>query len=238
MQQIRSVIIVLTILIASSSSSFSLPITNIPFKNSDAFVTIFEEQYSSNSKINDAKDDAKLVALYKTVRVPEIQNYHDILSAEVNKVNDNKILFTIELAGDANTNENYETVYLWLIYISITNDNAADASTVDKEFQLYTLIIPNFGANSNFGNNKTGWYLAVFNNTNNVYTLPLSKISNMPTNKVQVFIDPIFIGNPSHFNYLVSSMIRVNDTFLDKPPDYFVDFAPDHFISFWKQWFR
>lgn len=238
MQQIRFVIIVLTILIASSSSSFSLPITNIPFKNSDAFVTIFEEQYSSNSKINDAKDDAKLVALYKTVRVPEIQNYHDILSAEVNKVNDNKILFTMELAGDANTNENYETVYLWLIYISITNDNAADASTVGKEFQLYTLIIPNFGANSNFGNNKTGWYLAVFNNTNNVYTLPLSKISNMPTNKVQVFIDPIFIGNPSHFNYLVSSMIRVNDTFLDKPPDYFVDFAPDHFISFWKQWFR
>jgi hypothetical protein len=237
MQQIRFVIIVLTILIASTSS-FSLPITNIPFKNSDAFVTIFEEQYSSNSKINDAKDDAKLVALYKTVRVPEIQNYHDILSAEVNKVNDNKILFTMELAGDANTNENYETVYIWLIYISIPNDNAADASIVGKEFQLYTLIIPNFGANSNFGNNKTGWYLAVFNNTNNVYTLPLSKISNMPTNKVQVFIDPIFIGNPSHFNYLVSSMIRVNDTFLDKPPDYFVDFAPDHFISFWKQWFR
>ena len=238
MQQICFVIIVLTILIASSSSSFSLPITNIPFKNSDAFVTIFEEQYSSNSKINDAKDDAKLVALYKTVGVPEIQNYHDILSAEVNKVNDNKILFTMELAGDANTNENYETVYIWLIYISIPNDKAADASTVGKEFQLYTLIIPNFGANSNFGNNKTGWYLAVFNNTNNVYTLPLSKISNMPTNKVQVFIDPIFIGNPSHFNYLVSSMIRVNDTFLDKPPDYFVDFAPDHFISFWKQWFR
>ena len=77
MQQIRFVIIVLTILIASTSS-FSLPITNIPFKNSDAFVTIFEEQYSSNSKINDAKDDAKLVALYKTVRVPEIQNYHAI----------------------------------------------------------------------------------------------------------------------------------------------------------------
>ena len=60
----------------------------------------------------------------------------------------------------------------------------------------------------------------------------------MPSNKVQVFIDPLFIGNPSHFNYVVSSMIRVNDTFLDKPPDYFVDFAPDHFTSFWKQWFR
>jgi hypothetical protein len=60
----------------------------------------------------------------------------------------------------------------------------------------------------------------------------------MPTNKVQVFIDPIFIGNPSYFNYLVSSMIRINDTFLDKPPDYFVDFAPDYFTLFWKEWFR
>ena len=234
MQQIRIGIIILTTLIASSS--FSLPITNISLKNSDAFVTIFQKQDSSNSTIKDPKDDAKLVALYKTIRVPEVQNYHDILSAEVNKVNDNKILFTLELAGDANTNQNYETVYLWLIYIPTTNDNAA--STVDKEFQLYTLIIPNFGANSNFGNNEAGWYLAVFNNTNNIYTLPLSKISDMPTNKVQVFIDPVFIGNPSYFNYLVSSMIRVNNTFLDKPPDYFVDFAPDHFTSFWKQWFR
>jgi hypothetical protein len=234
MKQIRIGIIIWTTLIALAS--FSLPIINISLKNSDAFVPIFQEHDSSNSKIKDVKDDAKLVALYKTIRVPEVQNYHDILSAEVNKVNDNKILFTMELAGDANTNKNYETVYLWLIYIPTPNDNAA--STVDKKFQLYTLIIPNFGANSNFGNNEAGWYLAVFNNTNNIYTLPLAKISDMPTNKVQVFIDPIFMGNPSYFNYFVSSMIRVNDTFLNKPPDYFVDFAPDHFTSFWKQWFR
>jgi hypothetical protein len=234
MHQIRIGIIILTTLIGLAF--FSLPITNIPLKNSNAFVTIFQEQDSSNSKIKDAKDDAKLVALSKTITVPEVQNYHDILSAEVNKINDNKILFTMELAGDANINKNYETVYVWLIYIPTTNDNAA--FPVYKEFQFYTLIIPNFGANSNFGNNEAGWYLAVFNNTNNVYTLPLAKISDMPTNKVQVFIDPIFIGNPSNFNFTVSSMIRVNDTFLNKPPDYFVDFAPDHFTSFWKQWFR
>jgi hypothetical protein len=234
MHQIRIGIIILTTLIGLAF--FSLPITNIPLKNSNAFVTIFQEQDSSNSKIKDAKDDAKLVALSKTITVPEVQNYHDILSAEVNKINDNKILFTMELAGDANINQNYETVYVWLIYIPTTNDNAA--FPVYKEFQFYTLIIPNFGANSNFGNNEAGWYLAVFNNTNNVYTLPLAKISDMPTNKVQVFIDPIFIGNPSNFNFTVSSMIRVNDTFLNKPPDYFVDFAPDHFTSFWKQWFR
>ncbi|HEX2406781.1 MAG TPA: hypothetical protein VHJ38_06180, partial [Nitrososphaeraceae archaeon] len=93
MQQIRIGIIILITLI-TLASSFSLPITNIPVNNSDAFVTIFQEQDSSNSNIKDVKDDAKLVALYKTTRVPEVQNYHDILSAEVNKINDNKILFT------------------------------------------------------------------------------------------------------------------------------------------------
>ncbi|MCC2649071.1 MAG: hypothetical protein K0R16_1876 [Nitrososphaeraceae archaeon] len=53
MQQIRIDIIVLITLIASAS--FSLLITNIPLKNIDAFVTIFQEQDSSNSKIKDAK---------------------------------------------------------------------------------------------------------------------------------------------------------------------------------------
>ena len=231
MQQIRIGIIVLATLIALVL--FSFLITNTISNSSDVFVTIFQEQ-NSNSKIKDAKEDTKLVALHNA-RVPEIQDYHDILSAEVNKVNDNKILFSMELAGDANTNEKYETVYLWLIYINTID--SISAPTFDKEFQLYTLIIPNFGADSNF-RNKAGWYLAIFNNTNNVYTLPLSKISDMPTNKVQVFIDPIFIGNPSHFNYLVSSMIRVNNTFLGKSPDYLVDFAPDNYTSFWQQWFR
>ena len=232
MQQIHISIIILATLIALVL--FSFLITKVPSNNTGAFLNIFQQQ-DSNSKIKDVENDTKLVPLHNAI-VPEVQGYHDILAAEVNKINDNKILFTIELAGDANTNEKYETVYLWLIYISTTDSN--DASPVDKEFQLYTLIIPNFGANSNFGNKETGWYLAIFNNTNNVYTLPLSKISDMPTNKVQVFIDPIFIGNPSNFNYLVSSMIRVNNTFLDKSPDYFVDFAPDSFTSFWKHWFR
>ena len=232
MQQIHISIIILATLIALVL--FSFLITKVPSNNTGAFVNVFQQQ-DSNSKIKDVENDTKLVALHNTI-VPEVQGYHDILAAEVNKINDNKILFTIELAGDANKNEKYETVYLWLIYISTTDNN--DPSPVDKEFQLYTLIIPNFGANSNFGNKETGWYLAIFNNTNNFYTLPLSKISDMPTNKVQVFIDPIFIGNPSYFNYLVSSMIRVNNTFLDKSPDYFVDFAPDSFTSFWKHWLR
>jgi hypothetical protein len=100
----------------------------------------------------------------------------------------------------------------------------------------YTVIIPNFAVDSNF-KNKHGWYLTIFNNTNNSYTLPLSKISDMPKNKVQVFIDPDFIGNPPSFNYLVSVMIRVNSTFLNKPPDYLVDSAPDNELFWIQQWF-
>jgi hypothetical protein len=138
------------------------------------------------------------------------------------------LLSTIDLAGDANKNEKYETVYLWLI-------NYTDSLNVTAK-KFYTVIIPNFAADSNF-KNKHGWYLAIYNNTNNSYTLPLSKISDMPKNKVQVFIDPDFIGNPPSFNYLVSVMIRVNSTFLNKPPDYLVDSAPDNEVFWIQQWF-
>jgi hypothetical protein len=65
--------------------------------------------------------------------------------------------------------------------------------------------------------------MAVFNNTAGTYTLPLTKISNMPKNKVQVFIDPSLIGTPSSFNYMTCVMVRVNSTFLSKPPDYMMD---------------
>jgi hypothetical protein len=177
------------------------------------------------NKIKDARDDSSLVRLYGTDIIPEIKDYHDILTANVKKVSDNKLLLSIELAGDANRNEKYETVYMWVIYY--TN------STSGKD-QYYTVIIPNFAIDSKF--EAVGWNLAIFNNTGNSYTLPLSKISDMPKNKVEVFIDPNFIGNPSSFNYMVSTMIRVNNTFLNKPPDYLVDSAPDNDL-FWLKWF-
>jgi hypothetical protein len=53
-----------------------------------------------------------------------------------------------------------------LIYYAIT-----DAPNGRKVDQLYTAIIPNFGSGSNFGNIEEGWYLAIFNNTNNSYIL-------------------------------------------------------------------
>jgi hypothetical protein len=96
------------------------------------------------------------------------------------------------------------------------------------------VLIPNFAMDSKF--EVAGWNLAIFNNTGNSYTLPLSKISDMPKNKIEVFIDPNFIGSPTSFNYMVCTMIRVNNTFLNKPPDYLVDSAPDD-DSFWLKWF-
>jgi hypothetical protein len=138
----------------------------------------------------------------------------------------------MDLAGDANRNEKYETVYLWLIYYT----SNLHGRNQQQHQQFYTVIIPNFPSDSNF-ENKNGWYLTIFNNTDSSYTLPLSKISDMPKNKVQVFVDPIFIGNPQSFNYVVSTMVRVNSTYLNKPPDYLVDSAPDGNELFWVKWF-
>ena len=231
----RLIFIILFVLAALIISTLFL-FTSIALDKFEITAIMFQG-LDDNGKIKDNMNDTKLITLHKTNIIPKVSNYLDILSIDINKDKDNKILFTIDLAGDANKNENYETVYVWLIYYYTTNSTSVDtASTIENKFHLYTIIIPNFRANAE--NKEEGWYLAIFNNTSNSYTLPLSPISFMPTNKVQVFIDPIFIGNPSStFNYSVSSMIRVNNTFLDKPPDYLVDYVPDSFYSFWKQWF-
>ena len=177
------------------------------------------------SSISDSKGDAKLVSVYKSQIIPEIKDYHDILAASVNKITDNKLILSLDLAGDPNKNEKYETVYLWVI-------NYTNPST--EKTQYYTVIIPNFAEDSNFG--IKGWNFAIFDNVAQSYVLPLSKLSSMPKNKVEVAFDPILIGNPASFNYMVSVMIRVNSTYLHKPPDYLVDSAPNNNL-FWLKWF-
>ncbi len=200
-----------------------------PYNN--IITTIIFQEPSSN-RIEDSTEDVKLISIYSTRILPIVRDYHDIISASVNKIDDdNKMIFTMDLAGDANKNEKYETVYLWLIYYT-SNLHGRN----HQQQQFYTVIIPNFPSGSNF-ENKNGWYLAIFNNTDSTYTLPLSKISSMPENKVQVFVDPTFIGNPQSFNYVVSTMVRVNSTYLNKPPDYLVDSAPDGNELFWLKWF-
>jgi hypothetical protein len=137
----------------------------------------------------------------------------------------------MDLAGDPNKNEKYETAYIWLLYYNTGN---TDRGSSGHEERIYTLIVPNFAPDSNFS--LKGWYMVVFNNTANTYVLPLSRISDMPKDKVQVFIDPSLIGSPSSFNYMTCVMVRVNSTFLNKEPDYLMDSAPDN-DRFWREWF-
>jgi len=176
------------------------------------------------SEIKGAKGDVKPIQIYKTRIIPDIKDYYDILSVSVMKIN-NKLTFAMDLAGDPNKNEKYETAYIWLLYYNTSTSHIE---------QIYTLIMPNFAPASNFS--LKGCYMTVFNNTANTYTLPFTKISDMPKDKVQVFIDPSLTGNPTSFNYMTCVMIRVNSTFLNKGPDYLMDSVP-HNDRFWQSWF-
>ena len=173
----------------------------------------------------DAKYDTHLTTLYKTTQMPEIHGFYDIVSTQVSKMNNNNLILTINLDDDPNKNKKYETTYVWLI---------SHIDPVKHKNQIYTIIIPNFGSESNFKNK--GWYLAIYDNINNEYSLPLSRIDKMMDNKVEIILDPIFIGNVLDFNYTTAVMIRVNDTFLDKRPDYLIDSSPDDNM-FWSNWF-
>jgi hypothetical protein len=125
--------------------------------------------------------------------------------------------------------------YYDILSVSVMKiNNKLTFTMASNNEQVYTLIIPNFATNSDFS--LKGWYMAVFNNTADTYTLPLAKISNMPKNKVQVFIDPSLIGSPSSFNYMTCVMVRVNSTSLSKPPDFLMDSVP-HNDRFWQEWF-
>src|SRR5215203_417203 len=203
----QSFIIVILLVAIISAVLFSFLVTTNtiipllpPYNN---IITNIIFQQPSSNRIEDSTEDVKLISIYSTKILPVVRDYHDIISASVNKIDDgNKMILTMDLAGDANKNEKYETVYLWLIYYT----SNLHGRNQQQHQQFYTVIIPNFPSDSNF-ENKNGWYLTIFNNTDSSYTLPLSKISDMPKNKVQVFVDPIFIGNPQSFNYVVSTMV-------------------------------
>ena len=185
----------------------------------------------SGSETKGIRGDVRPIQVHRSNITPEVKDYYDILSASVMKIN-NKLTFTMDLAGDANKNEKFETAYIWLLYYNASDTN--HISTSKNNEQVYTLIIPNFGLDSDFLLKR--WYIAIYNNTANTYTLPIAKISNMPKDKVQVFIDPSLIGSPSSFNYMTCVMVRVNSTFLNKPPDYLMDSVP-HNERFWQEWF-
>lgn len=217
------------------------------FKKRIAVITSFFFSFNSpksnpNNIVSIIKSEPKEIQslqIYKTNIIPKIESYYDILSASVNYSNNKLLIFSLDLAGDPNKNERYETAYIWLIYYNNGDDN--NYNNGDRKFtidhnkeQIYTLIISNFGAHSKF--KLKGWYMAIFNNTNNSYTLPLIKIPDMSDNEVKAYIPPYLLGSPSLFNYITCVMVRVNSTFLDKPPDFVMDsLPPDN--KFWKEWF-
>ena len=166
---------ILLIVIASSAISFSIlvsyMVTNTSFfpvrslvqteKNilsSSSPISSLLGSPASSSEIRDARADVKPIQIYRTKIIPEIKDYYDILSARVQKVND-RLIFSMDLAGDPNKNEKYETAYIWLLYYNTGN---TDRSSPGHEERIYTLIVPNFAPDSNFS--LKGWYMAVFNN--------------------------------------------------------------------------
>lgn len=161
----------------------------------------------TSSIVLDKRGDAVAQMQYQSDVEPEVKAYHDILAASVKKI-DGAFLFTIDLAGDPNLNEKYETNYVWHIISDKT----------------YTILMPNFAADSGFA--SKGWYLAVYDNTDSKYILEMTKISDMPQDRVQFPVDAQLIGNPASFSYWVSIHVRTDSKNLEKPPDYLMDFAP------------
>ncbi|MEE8132277.1 MAG: hypothetical protein V3T40_01730 [Nitrososphaerales archaeon] len=168
----------------------------------------------AHSSIKDEILDAVAIRTHETNYVPLVQSYHDIVEASVQRLNGNELMLTVELAGDPNFNTTYETVYIWEIdYPTLTGN------------QRYTAIVPHFPAELGL---STGWHIAIFDNKEEMYVVPLESIEPMPKNKVEVNIDPNLIGNPPFFWWQVFVMARV-DTQFDRPPDFLMDSAPDNY---------
>jgi hypothetical protein len=164
------------------------------------------------SRITDARGDA--VAVYQkngTVAIPEVKDYHDLLGASVERRGD-AFHFIIDLAGDPNRNQEYETIYRWHI---ITGQ-------MENSEKRYTLMFPNFA----FGNNSTaeGWYFAVFDNTDDIFVKRPISIMDMPENRIEYTVEDSYIGNATKFLYWVDVSVRLNNTLGE--PDYLMDFAP------------
>jgi len=223
-----SISILTSFLLTTNNKLQSNTICNVDCNNNNSGLPLLINSHNLQVLIGntvDAKYDTKLITLDKTTQMPEIHGFYDIVSTQISKMYNNDLIFTINLDDDPNKNKKYESTYLWLI---------SQLDPLNDHNQVFTIIIPNFGSESNF--RIKGWYLAIYDNINNKYSLPLSRIDKMTDNKVEITIDPNFIGGILDFNYTTAVMIRVNDTFLDKQPDYLIDSSPDD-NTFWSKWF-
>lgn len=172
---------------------------------------------NTESGITDAVGDARPVLQQnRSSIVPEVQDYHDIVTASVKTLEGPSFLLTTTLAGNPNLNEKYQTTYAWHI---ITKGSADDPE------QLYTIAFSNFP--SGFTNiTEPGWYYAVFNNTDGSLVLPFTRTWNMPEDRIEFPVEDFYIGSPSEFRYWVASYVRVSNTNFGGTPDYLMDDAP------------
>ncbi len=176
---------------------------------------------NADSRIEDSQGD--VTPVYQQVgteEIPEVRDYHDILGASVQKRGE-VFFFTIELAGNPNDNDMYETQYRWHI---ITN------SPITNREQQYLIRFQNSafddGSSSN-NNNSTamqGWYFTIFDRNVGRFIIPPTSIPDMPENRVEFPIEDFYIANPSSFSYWVDVSVRVNSTF--GQPNYIMDYAP------------
>lgn len=163
----------------------------------------------ADSRIGDARGDVQPVYQQDgSVTSPQVSDYHDIVGASVKKQGE-AFLFTIEIAGNPNENENHETLYLWNM-------------VTDREHH-YRILLPHFATGN--GTTERGWYFAVFNMTADAYVVPMTKISDMPEDRVEFSVADFFIGNPPSFRYWVDVYVRTSNTLVG-PPDYLMDYAP------------
>jgi hypothetical protein len=169
---------------------------------------------NADSRIEDMKDDVTPVYQQNgTGVIPEVKDYHDILGASVQKRGE-AFFFTIELAGNPNDNDKYETQYRWHIITT---------SPITGREQQYVIRFQNFGSSGN-NSNLGGWYFSVFDRTVGRFIISPTSIPDMPDNRVEFPIEDLYIGNPSSFSYWVDVSVRVNGTL--GQPDYIMDYAP------------
>jgi hypothetical protein len=168
---------------------------------------------NADSRIEDVRDDATPVyQQIGTEVIPEIRGYHDILGASVQKRGE-AFFFTIELAGNPNDNDKYETQYRWHIITT---------SPITNREQQYVIRFQNFAPSSN--STLEGWYFSVFDRTVGRFIVSPTSIPDMPEDRVEFPIEDLYIGNPSSFSYWVDVSVRINGTF--GQPDYIMDYAP------------
>ena len=168
---------------------------------------------NADSGIQDVKGDVTPVYQQNgTEIVPEVRDYHDILGASVQKRGE-AFFFTIELAGNPNDNDRYETQYRWHIITT---------SPITNREQQYVIRFQNFAPSNN--STLQGWYFSVFDRTVGRFIISPTSIPDMPDNRIEFPIEDLYIGNPSSFSYWVDATVRVNGTF--GQPDYIMDYAP------------